>query len=110
VDVLLHELAHALTPGHGHDDVWKNVAQALGCSGHRCCPAFVEPSYLGFCACDGNVVSRHRLTLRRPVCRKCKRCFVFSFSSSPFSHLKASNTLTTGRPSQYEDVQYYHHA
>ncbi len=27
---LLHEIAHALTPGHGHDQVWKRVCQKIG--------------------------------------------------------------------------------
>lgn len=79
LDILWHELAHALTPGHGHNDLWKNVALSLGCSGRRCCPSFVEPAYIGFCGCEGNVVARHRLTLRRPVCKRCKCFFVFYF-------------------------------
>ncbi len=81
LDILLHELAHALTPGHGHNDVWRNVAVSLGCSGRRCCASFMEPAYVGFCACQGNVVTRHRLTLRRPVCKKCKCHFFFFFST-----------------------------
>lgn len=26
-----HEIAHALTPGHGHDDIWAAKARAIGC-------------------------------------------------------------------------------
>lgn len=29
-DVVLHEIAHALTVGHGHDRVWKATARAIG--------------------------------------------------------------------------------
>lgn len=29
-DVLLHEIAHALTPGHRHDSVWKEMARKIG--------------------------------------------------------------------------------
>lgn len=29
-DVLLHEIAHALTPGHRHDDTWKQMARKIG--------------------------------------------------------------------------------
>lgn len=35
-DTILHEIAHALTPGHHHDIVWKNVAKSIGCRGERC--------------------------------------------------------------------------
>ena len=27
---LMHEIAHALTPGHSHNDVWKNVCKNIG--------------------------------------------------------------------------------
>lgn len=27
---ILHEVAHAVTPGHKHDDVWRRMAQELG--------------------------------------------------------------------------------
>lgn len=32
---ILHEIAHALTPGERHSKVWKEKAIALGCSGNR---------------------------------------------------------------------------
>ncbi len=35
VDTLLHEVAHALTPGHQHDVVWKAMAIQLGCRPDR---------------------------------------------------------------------------
>ena len=36
-DTLLHEMAHALVgKEHGHNQVWRAKAVALGCSGHRC--------------------------------------------------------------------------
>lgn len=33
---VLHEIAHALTPDHHHDHVWKSVARLIGHSGDRC--------------------------------------------------------------------------
>ena len=33
---ILHEIAHALTPGHHHDEVWRAVAIKLGDTGERC--------------------------------------------------------------------------
>lgn len=82
VDIMKHELAHALTPGHGHNDVWKMVAQSLGCTGNRCCPAFSTPKYVGRCACHGKVVTRHRLTRRRPMCKKCNCSFLFAHATT----------------------------
>jgi predicted SprT family Zn-dependent metalloprotease len=36
MQTVLHEIAHALTPGHKHDKVWKAKAIELGHSGNRC--------------------------------------------------------------------------
>ena len=35
-NTVLHEIAHALTPYHGHDKVWKAKAIEIGCNGERC--------------------------------------------------------------------------
>lgn len=35
-DTILHEIAHALTPGHKHDNVWMSKAKSIGCSGSVC--------------------------------------------------------------------------
>lgn len=35
-DVILHEIAHSLTPGHHHNEVWKKKAIEIGCNGDRC--------------------------------------------------------------------------
>lgn len=35
-DTLLHEIAHALTPGHSHDRVWKDKCVELGCIPKQC--------------------------------------------------------------------------
>ena len=36
-DVVLHEIAHALTgPGHGHDFVWKRMCRKVGARPERC--------------------------------------------------------------------------
>lgn len=32
-DLLLHEIAHALTPNHNHDEVWRQKAIEIGCNG-----------------------------------------------------------------------------
>lgn len=35
IDTILHEIAHALTPGHHHDNVWKRKCLELGGNGER---------------------------------------------------------------------------
>ena len=35
-NTILHEIAHALTPGHHHDAIWQEKALAIGCNGERC--------------------------------------------------------------------------
>src|SRR5919106_6031146 len=36
-NTILHEIAHALTPGHQHDDVWRNKAREVGCDNPQPC-------------------------------------------------------------------------
>lgn len=35
-DTILHEIAHALTPGEGHNKKWRAKALEIGCDGKRC--------------------------------------------------------------------------
>lgn len=44
-DTILHEVAHALTPGHGHDKVWKRVARRLGATPRATNKAPLKYSY-----------------------------------------------------------------
>ena len=36
-NTIIHEIAHALTPFHGHDNVWRDKCISLGGNGKRCC-------------------------------------------------------------------------
>jgi len=35
-NAILHEIAHAITPQHGHDKEWRKTAVSIGCIGDRC--------------------------------------------------------------------------
>jgi predicted SprT family Zn-dependent metalloprotease len=35
-DTIIHEISHALTPGHHHDNIWKHKCIELGGNGQRC--------------------------------------------------------------------------
>lgn len=73
-DTILHEIAHALTPGHKHDGVWTKKALDIGCSAARCCAhRFVQGGFLLTCACGNVKLTRHRIhpKFHRVVCKVC---------------------------------------
>ena len=53
MDVLLHEIAHAIVgPGHGHDATWKAAARRIGCTAERCHRVeHTAPRWRGRCSC-----------------------------------------------------------
>ncbi|EAP98589.1 phage-related protein [Janibacter sp. HTCC2649] len=73
-DTILHEIAHALVgPSHGHDDVWRAKAMAIGCSGERTLSTSapsVEGPWRGECP-QGHAYSRHRRPGRVMSCLTC---------------------------------------
>jgi SNF2 family DNA or RNA helicase len=46
IDTILHEVAHALTPGHAHDEVWENKAKELGLKNPVACSFLNLPDYV----------------------------------------------------------------
>ena len=83
-DTLLHEIAHALTPGDGHGAKWKARCRELGAKPVRCYgdDAVVSPPRaaaryrLGCLACAW-WVERRRLTRAKLICRKCRGTLVY---------------------------------
>lgn len=81
---LLHEIAHALTPGHGHDAVWESKAKEIGGSYSRCYNTpgtgrdvkTLKAPYIGTCADTAESLLRcTQAVLSWPVFRRKKlRC------------------------------------
>lgn len=79
-DTLLHEIAHALTPSHGHDRVWRSVALRLGCKGQRCHSSrFMKARYIQQCSnhCWQREAHRQRKNL---VCRYCGAKVIYTLN------------------------------
>lgn len=89
-DTILHEIAHALTPGHGHDARWRATIRSMGGRPQRCTPADMPsppPKYIGVCP-NGHQSTRERAPRSHQVsCAKCSPRFdsryVFTWTLNP---------------------------
>ena len=74
-ETLLHEIAHALTPGTGHGEAWREKCEQLGIAPHRCYRAEqVEqppPRYLLVCDRCGLQQPRYRRSRTQAACKRC---------------------------------------
>jgi predicted SprT family Zn-dependent metalloprotease len=83
-DTILHEIAHALTPGDGHGAKWKATCRRVGAKPKRCftdtevvSPLQKPARYqIGCVTCDW-WADRRRLTARKLVCRTCRSEIVY---------------------------------
>jgi predicted SprT family Zn-dependent metalloprotease len=80
-NTVLHEIAHALTPGHKHDEVWKAMAKSIGCNGNRCHEVEVrgDNAYKWLFRCERGCTSIPSITKRRKDghCALCKEKLMF---------------------------------
>ncbi|HRK30538.1 MAG TPA: SprT-like domain-containing protein [Tepidisphaeraceae bacterium] len=77
-DTILHEIAHALTPGDGHGARWKAMCVRLGAKPERCFKEAdgvktVRTRLRVGCARCGWWANRHRMTWAVRLCRKCRK-------------------------------------
>lgn len=78
INVVLHEIAHALSPAHvGHGYQWRVTARSIGCDARRCYDGgkVLTPTrkYIGTCPA-GHTVLRHKRRLN-DSCAKCSPYF-----------------------------------
>ena len=64
MDTLIHEVAHALTPGHGHDSTWKNTAIHLGGTGSTYADAGNYGAKWEFLCINGHETYKYRWNKR----------------------------------------------
>ena len=76
-NTILHEIAHALTPGHGHDSIWSRKAREIGSDGERCYKAKLvetpDAKYHAVCSTCGHTHKRHK-ALRSTRLKCCGLC------------------------------------
>jgi predicted SprT family Zn-dependent metalloprotease len=74
-NTILHEIAHALTPGQKHNHVWRRKAIEIGCTGDRCYKSDEvekpESKYVAFCIGCGKKHRKHRMTNSISSCGFC---------------------------------------
>ncbi len=83
-DTILHEIAHALTPGNGHGARWRSKCKELGAKPARCytdatvvSPPRQAARYEFGCRACGWWVDRRRVTWRHAVCKRCRTPVVY---------------------------------
>jgi predicted SprT family Zn-dependent metalloprotease len=87
-DTILHEIAHALTPGDGHANRWKAACVKVGARPIRCysddavaSPPRRPARFQIGCPSCGWWADRHRRTRRKLVCRSCRREIVLRLAN-----------------------------
>lgn len=74
-DTVLHEIAHALTPGHHHDAVWRRKCIEIGGNGQRCNEGAAVPfRYVGTCPGCSSTRGRHKLSKAITTGASCGSC------------------------------------
>ena len=99
---ILHEIAHALTPGNGHNKKWLSMARSIGfilqaryTTSNTVVP---DKNYEGKCVSCGKIILRYRT--RRLACGVCCRQFsegkfdnkyLFSWTKISIAHQEQKN-------------------
>lgn len=86
-DTILHEIAHALTPGHHHDNIWKNKCRELGCRPERYADVKLDSlyKYKGACShCNSIKFSNRNLNgnIKNYICVPCMNKYYHKHGNS----------------------------
>lgn len=75
LNTILHEIAHALTPGAKHGPEWKAKAKQIGCTGERCTSGVEQGPARYMAECCGGISRMHKRGPRFNdyVCNTCKQ-------------------------------------
>jgi len=105
VDTIKHEVAHALTPGHAHDEVWAAKAREIGCTNTLPCSHLSFPDHVIDAIRSGatiemtveeevHVIRRPKYTVTR-LQDKCPHCgkVAVERSSTEFIDSQTGNTV-----------------
>ncbi len=75
IDTILHEIAHALTPGQHHNHVWRAKAIEIGCNGNRCYNSkdveTPDSKYKAICSGCNKTHKKHKKPTRTSSCGVC---------------------------------------
>lgn len=74
LSTITHEIAHALTRGHGHDFIWSSKHRELGGDGKRCFVAEISDDSAPWVAQCAHGVTFHRYRAPKPGARFRCRC------------------------------------
>jgi SNF2 family DNA or RNA helicase len=95
VNTIHHEVAHALTIGHGHDDVWATKAREIGCDNTNPCSHLSLPDHVIDAIRSGHTVEviveekiveqvirnvTHKVTRLQDKCPECGKVAVEKFA------------------------------
>ncbi len=77
LDTILHEIAHAKTPGSHHGREWQMAAMAIGAKPEPCSGVAIDAKLAGYkyiaaCACGENNHGKCRRPTRRLICSTCR--------------------------------------
>jgi predicted SprT family Zn-dependent metalloprotease len=78
-DIILHELAHVMTEGHEHDEIWAEKCRIIGGTGEEMFKSSADyqrliKKYELYCPNCGEVISYHRKKAKKALDKACGKC------------------------------------